>query len=457
MTFKTITFFSLFLWAAPCFGLDVTFLTQAEITDKTVTLGDIVTFSDHSDLADALSSQVIAQSPQPGEAMVIDSRQVISRLIKENGPINSVFWKGSSAVSVKRASIHISSTDILQQIDLYLEENRNRLPQAKITFKPSVLPLPFQLPTGHVSYEIIPSSPGIIGSSRFSIICRVNGKVEKNFSVRGHVEAITPVVVATKRLRYGDIISPDMIRLVPRDIAEIDNYITALEVVAGSYVKRSVAKGTAIDTEAIEQPPMIRRGEFVKIVINHNGLLLTATGIAKNNGRKNDMIRVKNSNSSKLIFCRIQAPGNRGGQDLIMNKHYIYSFLFLFLATSCAQKNNNVVEIPEPLEEIQTQKQVQRSDGSLWNDANGSLISDHKARNIGDIVTIVISEESSATRSATTSSGRDSSFTAAIPNLLGLEQSEVILDTNLDLSNLVNATFSNSFEGNGTTARSGQS
>lgn len=138
-----------------------------------------------------------------------------------------------------------------------------------------------------------------------------------------------------------------------------------------------------------------------------------------------------------------------------MTKLLKYTLLVLLLTTSCAQKNNDIVDIPEPLEEIQSPKQTGRTDGSLWSDANGSLIEDHKARNIGDIVTIVISEESSASREATTSSGRDSSFTASVPSFFGLENSKLIADSNLDLSSLIDANFSNEFEGSGTTVRSG--
>ena len=138
-----------------------------------------------------------------------------------------------------------------------------------------------------------------------------------------------------------------------------------------------------------------------------------------------------------------------------MMRQTLFFLTATFLFCSCAYKNNDVVEIPEPLEEIQSPSRANRTDGSLWNDAAGSLIADHKAGNIGDIVTVVISEQASATREASTSSGRDSSFTASIPNLLGLEQSELILDSNLDLSNLINANFSNDFEGSGRTVRSG--
>ncbi|PID45631.1 MAG: flagella basal body P-ring formation protein FlgA [Proteobacteria bacterium] len=309
MNIKTFVILFIVTLATPCFGLEVTFLAQAEVTGDSLTLGDIVQFSEESELAKTLASQVIAPAPPPGQTTGIDARQVITRIIKRNGPMDAVFWKGSSAISVTRRSIQVSKKEILQLIDTFLAENRNRLPQADISFKPAALPLPFQVPDGTVSYEVIPSNPHIIGSSRFTIICTVDGKVRKNFSVRGHLEAIAPVVVATRKLRYGDIIGPDMIELAPRDISRIENYITTPESVAGASVKRAVSRGTAIDTEAIEQPPMIKRGEFVKIIVNHNGMLLAATGIARTNGRKDDIIRVRNAHSNKLIFCRIQAPG----------------------------------------------------------------------------------------------------------------------------------------------------
>jgi flagellar L-ring protein precursor FlgH len=129
--------------------------------------------------------------------------------------------------------------------------------------------------------------------------------------------------------------------------------------------------------------------------------------------------------------------------------------LIALLITSCAPKNNNVVDIPEPLEEIQTPQQPRRTAGSLWNSASGSLVSDHKAKSIGDILTIVIAEKSSASRQATTSSGRDSTIQAGIPNLFGLENSDFITDSDLDIDNLITANFSNDFEGSGETVRSG--
>lgn len=126
----------------------------------------------------------------------------------------------------------------------------------------------------------------------------------------------------------------------------------------------------------------------------------------------------------------------------------------IFLLSSCASPDESVIEIPEPLEEIQMQQQSERTDGSLWPGEQHSLYADHKARTIGDVVTITISEKASASKQASTSTDRTSSMTAGIPHLFGFENSTWLANNpNIDLANLVEANFANSFEGAGTTVR----
>jgi flagellar L-ring protein FlgH len=128
----------------------------------------------------------------------------------------------------------------------------------------------------------------------------------------------------------------------------------------------------------------------------------------------------------------------------------------LLLLFSCAGSNvPTVAEIPEPLEEIQQADELQVENGSLWSNRNTSLFSDHKAMNVGDIVTVTISEKASATKEATTTTGKSSSYSAGIPNLLGLENTDFINDSNdhINLSNLVSASVNNSFDGSGKTVR----
>lgn len=131
-------------------------------------------------------------------------------------------------------------------------------------------------------------------------------------------------------------------------------------------------------------------------------------------------------------------------------KKLLLIILSLFILSSCAKPDLQVSAIPEPLEEIKSGNIVEREAGSLWQRSNASMFSDRKAKNIGDIVTVLISEQASASKEASTETDRSTNISASIPNFFGLEQSDL---SPVDLDNLVNAEFTNGFDGNGTTTR----
>ena len=106
-------------------------------------------------------------------------------------------------------------------------------------------------------------------------------------------------------------------------------------------------------------------------------------------------------------------------------------------------------------------------ENSLWQAANGlsGLFLDTKARNIGDIVTIEIAESSKATNKANTETGRDSSLSAGIDSLFGIEnwwQDTVLRKLGTDMPKVnpfgsasVKGSMKSDFKGDGTTSRSG--
>jgi flagellar L-ring protein precursor FlgH len=132
--------------------------------------------------------------------------------------------------------------------------------------------------------------------------------------------------------------------------------------------------------------------------------------------------------------------------------------LFVLLFSGCASINHpEAVKIPEPLEEIQMPQVLEKSAGSLWSNDAASIYSDHKAKNIGDIIGVTITEKDSASKEATTTTGKTSTIGGGLKNFFGLEKSGDLKKAapNLDLANMVNTNFSNSFDGNGKTARKG--
>ncbi|PIE58437.1 MAG: flagellar biosynthesis protein FlgH [Desulfobulbus propionicus] len=128
--------------------------------------------------------------------------------------------------------------------------------------------------------------------------------------------------------------------------------------------------------------------------------------------------------------------------------------LSLLLCTGCSSKEQAVMPVPEPLEEPVVTELTPMSPGSLWTGDEGNWLGDIRARAVGDIVTVLINETASASKEATTQSGRDANMTAGIPTLFGYEIPLVEKNQNLDMSSLVSASLSNSFTGSGKTTRS---
>ena len=293
----------------PCSALQITFNQEARVDRAVVTLGDIAQFDEKSEMAQALGSQKVAQSPPPGELVVLRSLSIKQNLVSSLSLSEAIEWDGSPSVTLYRTGILIGSTKIQAIIAEYLAQNKADLPDAEIRFIPATLPLPFNLPTGKLSYEVIPSNPQILGSSKFSIIFRVDNRVAKNMSVKGRVEALGQIVVATAKLAKGTILTSDNLALAVKDLSEIADPGLELNNFIGKKLKRSLRPGTPVRTTMVETCPIIQRGERVKIVINRGSLHLSTMGIARNNGRQNQMIRVQNISSNKIVYCRVAAPG----------------------------------------------------------------------------------------------------------------------------------------------------
>ncbi len=98
---------------------------------------------------------------------------------------------------------------------------------------------------------------------------------------------------------------------------------------------------------------------------------------------------------------------------------------------------------------------VKPKPGSIYRgvNSNSNFLGDHRARGVGDIITVNIVEVTSATEKAGTTTKRDSSTNAGIPNLLGLETSAYPSTWNPD--KLISASTQNDFEGSGETTRGG--
>lgn len=118
------------------------------------------------------------------------------------------------------------------------------------------------------------------------------------------------VVIASKPLASGTVIAADDVELSSLEVSQlVGAYLTTLDDAIGMGVKRPIAQGRPIFSQQLEQPILIRRGESVIISAESGILAVKMTGTALADGRRGELIRVKNLTSARIIDARVIAPG----------------------------------------------------------------------------------------------------------------------------------------------------
>lgn len=291
------------------YALEITFSPEAEVRSTSVTLADVAHFNEKTPLTMALGSRHVAVAAAPGEEIELDAMRIRARILKDLPGNTQILWRGAPRIVVRRTGIAVGPQQVSASIADYLVQKGPQLPVATYTFMARELPYPFVLPSGQLEVEVIPANPKVIGSRRFSLVYRVDGKTVKNISVLGRLKALSPVIVLTENVRRGDIIQASMVQLKTLDLSKLREPCTSFHEVVGKRLSRSLRSGAVLTTSSLNIPPVIMKGQVVKILINHKGIHLTATGIASMNGKMDQIIRVMNSGSRKVILCKVTAPG----------------------------------------------------------------------------------------------------------------------------------------------------
>ena len=132
--------------------------------------------------------------------------------------------------------------------------------------------------------------------------------------------------------------------------------------------------------------------------------------------------------------------------------------LVMAVATGCATpqpKKINITDIP-----VSNGTEVQ-TPGSIWHGetSRNNLFQDLRARNVGDIVTIDISEKTSAIKEASTSTARSSAADVGVQKFFGMPLDfgmKNFLNAGNAFSPEVKSSYDGSFDGSGKTKRSGE-
>jgi flagellar L-ring protein precursor FlgH len=121
------------------------------------------------------------------------------------------------------------------------------------------------------------------------------------------------------------------------------------------------------------------------------------------------------------------------------------------VSVGCAHTDNSVTHV-----EVEPIQVVEPPSGSIYQVGAANHFGDRRARNVGDIVTVRIVEEASASQEASTETGKTSNLDAGLDDVFGLPQSfgmASFLASGQSFSPTVKGDYKRDFSGSGSTVR----
>lgn len=289
-------------------GLCLTLKPTAVVNGENVRLGDVAELNGKNEQGAILETEV-GRSPKPGQTRFVSADYIRIRLRQAGFDTNAMTFKGPQDVKVSRPWVTLPVGRIRAAVDAAIRShmawNSEDVTVSDIQFDETV-----QLPVGKLTYRIVPNRhEDYLGATILALHLYVNGEPVRKLWVNATISVMADVVTVVRPLGKHRRIGLEDIRVERRDLSGLGSEtIRGVKEALGSRTTRMIYPGTVLQAGMIDQPPVVKRGDIVKIIAETGAMTITATGIVKQQGRKGEMVRVMNTDSNRVILARVTGP-----------------------------------------------------------------------------------------------------------------------------------------------------
>ena len=282
---------------------------EKTITAAGLTMDDITHISGRDGkLAAKVAALPMGRAPFPGEVLVLTRKTIQARLASEGYPPPKVLLTGATEIKLSRNTNNYSSDDLANVATEYLQKH---IVGKGIFWRVSKKPTPLYLAKSsncRLLMAIDEKSPA--GHLRVIISAVAGKKTIATRMVHFKLTYQSQRVIATRDIPAGSAITPQNVKVESLIVARkpADKWQSPF----GSLARKTIAQGAVISPNMLKAAkPVIRikRNEAVLIAVRGKGWKITTRGVALQNGRVGDKIRVRNIDSRKIIIAKVDKSG----------------------------------------------------------------------------------------------------------------------------------------------------
>ncbi len=154
------------------------------------------------------------------------------------------------------------------------------------------------------------ASPGSRLPQISTVGVRCTGAAAWTVYVPVTVTAYREVVVAKRPLARGTRIAEEDLAVEDREVSQLRGvFLTRKADAIGLELDQSITAGALLDRDQLRKARIVKRGQNVVLFSAHGPLQVTAPGEALADGAMDDIIRVRNALSRRVIQGRIRDGG----------------------------------------------------------------------------------------------------------------------------------------------------
>jgi flagella basal body P-ring formation protein FlgA len=286
-------------------GPSITVKDESWVKDEKVYLKDVSVIDGNPTLQERLGMIQLAFAPKPGKYKTLQGAWIASKVRSNRWLPENTLVKIPEHVRVGRLSQFIDNERLFRQFTDFIAQREGQGADFRILRFKVVGNGP--IPEGNIGVELTNRTEGkLMGRVSLPAIVRVDGKQVRRLVLSGWIDRFEDVVCAIQPLERGTVLTPDDLCLEKRNISKLPaNVLRSSESLAGKRLKRSVKAGTVLLANAVDVPPLIKKGDRVTIVVESSSLRIMALGVAKGQGSAGDQIRVKNLMNDKEIVASV--------------------------------------------------------------------------------------------------------------------------------------------------------
>lgn len=281
---------------------------RAEVTDDQMRLGALARIDgEDAALVRQLQGVLLGRSPLPGQTRTLEAAVILSRLRQSGLDPERLDLQVPPEVAVGRAAETVEREQIEQIVRRFLQQQAAGMRGESFVIKDIRVPDAVVLPKGPLTTRVTgPKNLELAGSVPLQVAFSVKPDFERRVWVTAQLERRLNVVVARRPLGRFKPIEAEDIAVQALDLAGLPaDRIEDPEAAIGKRTRRAVDSGTVLRPDLLESPPLVKRGDRVRIVAETAGLRISAFGQAKQKGAQGELIPVVNLDSNKVIHARV--------------------------------------------------------------------------------------------------------------------------------------------------------